>query len=188
MFNLLLVIAAIFCAFQVMRTGRLLNVTIWLAFTSALVAILIYSLGAPDVAVIELSVGAGLVTVLFVFAFSIVGEATLDEPTFIPRWLVWLLVMVIAFVLGWFVFPIPAVQTRLLQIPFGTMLWERRGLDVIAQVVLIFSGVMGLIGLLSETRLAARKPIPEMAGPQEHLGASADPSMSPSVQPEEVQE
>jgi len=40
-------------------------------------AVLIYLLGAPEVAVIELSVGSGLVTVLFVFAFSITGETTL---------------------------------------------------------------------------------------------------------------
>ena len=96
--------------------------------------------------------------------------------------------MVVAFVLGWFVFPIPAIQTRLLQIPFGTMLWERRGLDVIAQVVLIFSGVMGLIGLLSETRPAVRKPISQMAVQQENLGTSADPSIPSSTQPEEAQE
>ena len=85
MLNLVLVIAAIYCAYQVMNSPRLLNATIWLAFTSAMVAALIYSLGAPYVAVIELSVGAGLVTVLFVFAFSIVGEATIDEMTIITR-------------------------------------------------------------------------------------------------------
>ena len=60
--------------------------------------------------------------------------------------------------LGWFIFPLPAQGTSLLQIPFGRMLWERRGLDVIAQIVLIFSGVMGLIGLLSETKAPKTKP------------------------------
>jgi uncharacterized MnhB-related membrane protein len=154
MLDLILVIAVVYCAFQVMNSARLLNVTIWLAFTSALVAILIYRLGAPHVAVIELSVGAGLVTVLFVFAFSIVGEATFDERTLIPRPLVWLLIMVVAFVIGWFVFPLPETQTYQINIPFGQMLWKHRGLDVIAQMVLIFSGVMGLIGLLSEPKPA----------------------------------
>lgn len=156
MLDLILIIAVIYCAFQVMNSARLLNVTIWLAFTSALVAILIFRLGAPHVAVIELSVGAGLVTVLFVFAFSIVGEATFDESTLIPRPLVWLLIMVVAFVVGWYVFPLPETQSFLINIPFGRMLWEHRGLDVIAQMVLIFSGVMGLIGLLSEPKLAKR--------------------------------
>jgi len=47
---------------------------LWLAGVSALVSIMCYLLGAYAVAVIELSVGAGLVTVLFVFAISIAGE------------------------------------------------------------------------------------------------------------------
>lgn len=152
MLDLILVIAVIYCAFQVMNSAKLLNVTIWLAFTSALVAILIFRLGAPHVAVIELSVGAGLVTVLFVFAFSIVGEATFDETTLIPRPLVWFLILVVAFVIGWYVFPLPETLTFPITIPFGRMLWEQRGLDVIAQIVLIFSGVMGLIGLLAEPK------------------------------------
>jgi uncharacterized MnhB-related membrane protein len=162
MIDLILIIAVIYCAFQVMNSAKLLNVTIWLAFTSALVAILIYKLGAPHVAVIELSVGAGLVTVLFVFAFSIVGEATFDEQTLIPRPLVWLLILAVAFVIGWYVFPLPEAQSYLINIPFGRMLWDHRGLDVIAQMVLIFSGVMGLIGLLSESRPAKAGKVPRV--------------------------
>jgi len=164
MIDLILVVALIYCAFQVMNSAKLLNVTIWLAFTSAFVAMLIFRLGAPHVAVIELSVGAGLVTVLFVFAFSIVGEATFDESTLIPRPLVWLLIMVTAFVIGWYVFPLPETQEFLIKIPFGRMLWEHRGLDVIAQIVLIFSGVMGLIGLLSEPKQTKMKNEEQIPG------------------------
>jgi len=194
MLNLLLVIAALYCAFQVMNSPRLLNAAIWLAFTSALVSVLLYTLGAAEVAVIELSVGAGLVTVLFVFAFSIVGEATLDERTIIPRPLVWLLILVVAFVLGWFVFPLPSQGTSLLQIPFGRMLWAQRGFDVVAQIVLIFSGVMGLIGLLSETKPAPHRldadskasvaaPDPASIGLEEVPGNGASPSNTPDRAP-----
>jgi NADH:ubiquinone oxidoreductase subunit 6 (subunit J) len=133
-----------------MRSQRLLNVTIWLALTSAISSILIYSLGAPEVAVIELSVGAGLVTVLFVFAFSIVGEITFDEITIVPRLLVWGLVIAAALLIGWLVLPPPASKMPVEGITFGRTLWQERGLDVIAQIVLIFAGVMGLLGLLSE--------------------------------------
>jgi uncharacterized MnhB-related membrane protein len=147
---LLLAIAILYCAFRVMSAVRLLNAAIWLALTSALVSLLVYILGAPQVAVIELSVGAGLVTVLFVFAFSIVGEATVDTATLIPRPLVILLIAGLAFVLGWFIYPMPGPALNPVGISFGKMLWGSRGLDVIAQVVLIFSGVLGLIGLLSE--------------------------------------
>jgi hypothetical protein len=30
------------------------------------------------------------------------------------------------------------------------MLWQQRGLDVLVQIVLVFAGVMGLLGLLAE--------------------------------------
>jgi uncharacterized MnhB-related membrane protein len=194
MLHLLIVIAMLYCAYMVMNSRSLLNATIWLAFTSALTAVLIYLLGAPEVAVIELSVGAGLVTVLFVFAFSIVGEATVDEKTLIPRPLVWVLILAAAFVLGWFIFPLPELKTSLLQVPFGRMLWERRGLDVIAQVVLIFSGVMGLIGLLSDTRPPASIPaLQQLAGQSETHGdnrqpvAETDPTPETGIAPEEAQ-
>lgn len=157
MASIVLVAAALFCGFQVMRARRLLNVTIWLALTSATVAALLYLLGAPEVAVMELSVGAGLVTVLFVYAFSIVGEVTFDQSTRLPRPLIWGLSVAIAFLLGWFVLPL-APQPVAAGGSFAQMLWQQRGLDVIAQVILIFSGVMGLLGLLSETNTIGKRP------------------------------
>lgn len=173
MIFLLLVLSTLFCAFQVMRSARLLIATLWLALTSALVAVLIYMLGAPEVAVIELSVGAGLVTVLFVFAFSILGELTVDEITIVPRPLVWVLVLGIVLGLSWLILPtaaeaLPVTSETL----FADMLWQHRGLDVLAQMVLIFAGVMGLIGLLSETRPLANK---SSAAPTHNLQAQAIP-------------
>ena len=157
MVHLILVVAIIFSAYSAMRAAHLINVTIWLAVTSALTAVLLYLLGAPEVAVIELSVGAGLVTVLFVFAFSITGETTVDEKTLLPRWLVWVLVLAVVLVLGWLILPVRgepilAIRTGLpmaIEPDFGHMLWQQRGLDVVVQMVLIFAGVMGLLGLLS---------------------------------------
>jgi uncharacterized MnhB-related membrane protein len=156
MVELLLVIAAIFCAFQVMRSPRLLLSTLWLAITSALVALLIYQLGAPEVAVIELSVGAGLVTVLFVFAFSIIGEHTMDDISIVPRPLVWVLVLLVSFLLGWFALPLVDQSKVIINVAFARVMWDSRGLDVLAQMVLIFAGVMGLMGLLADVRTPAR--------------------------------
>ena len=51
-----------------------LGLTLWLAAVSALVGLLLYQLGAWEIAVIELSVGAGLVTVLMVFAITMIGD------------------------------------------------------------------------------------------------------------------
>lgn len=161
------VAAAVFCSYRVMRARRLMSVTIWLAVVSALIATLLYRLGAYEVAVMELSVGAGLVTVLFVFAFSIVGEETFDKTTIIPRPLAWLVTILLVLLLGWMVLPLTAKGPSL-EASFGAVLWEQRGLDVLVQVVFIFAGVMGLIGLLSEretpTQQAVHVPI-QVAAP-----------------------
>ena len=74
----LLVAGAVVCAFQALRASHLLPSAIWLAGVSALTAITLYTMGAHEIAVIELSVGAGLVTVLFVFAISIAGDDAMD--------------------------------------------------------------------------------------------------------------
>ncbi len=157
MLDWLLVGAGIICAYQVMRAKRLILSTIWLACTSALLATMLYRLGAPQVAVMELSVGAGLVTVLFVFAFSIIGEITQDPKSLVPRPLVWGLSLAMVLLMGWFILPLTDSRSPIAMDSFTTVLWDQRGLDVLAQIVLIFSGVIGLLGLLSEPGLKSSK-------------------------------
>ena len=157
MLDWLLVGAVIICAYQVMRAKRLILSTIWLACTSALLATMLYRLGAPQVAVMELSVGSGLVTVLFVFAFSIVGEITQDPNTIVPRPLVWGLSLAMVLLMGWFILPLTDSRSPIAMESFTTVLWDQRSLDVLAQIVLIFSGVIGLLGLLSEPGLKSSK-------------------------------
>jgi uncharacterized MnhB-related membrane protein len=186
-----IVAATVFCASRVMRARRLMAVTIWLAAVSALTATLLYTLGAHEVAVMELSVGAGLVTVLFVFAFSIVGEETFDKTTIIPRALAWLVVILLVLLLGWMALPLaPALtgaQAAGAQESFGSVLWEQRGLDVLIQVALIFAGVIGLIGLLSEKRAAVMAPVaaPTQTAPVSEAPAPFQPGLDRQA-PEEV--
>ena len=149
--NILILVGTIICAIQAIRSGRLLISALWLAGCSALVALLIYLLGAAEVAVIELSVGAGLVTVIFVFAINIAGEETLAIQKLIPQPVTWTLLALTFLLLAWLILPhlstvIPAVDN----LPFAKVVWESRSLDVLLQVVLIFSGVLGLLGLLAE--------------------------------------
>jgi uncharacterized MnhB-related membrane protein len=177
MVNLLLVLAAIYSAYRSMRSQRLLIVTLWLALTSALVSVLLFQLGAPEVAVIELSVGAGLVTVLFVFAFSIVGEDTFDELTIVPRPLVWALVLLVSFLLGWFVLPQSGEMRTAVELPLTRLLWEQRGLDVLAQIILIFAGVMGLLGLLNE-KPSHKEALAALQGEGQASGPSSTESVS----------
>jgi uncharacterized MnhB-related membrane protein len=135
--------------FMAVRSRRLLSSALWLAACSAFLAILLYRLGAYEVAVIELSVGAGLVTVLFVFAINIAGEESIGLPPVVGRGLAWLLCLAPLAAIGVLVLPGPAA-TPAAAATFVNVMWEQRALDVVVQVVLIYAGVLGLLGLLAE--------------------------------------
>jgi hypothetical protein len=97
-----------------------------------------------------LSVGAGLVTVLLVYAVSVVGDDAMDPPSVISKPLAFVIVGLTAVFLGWMAYPaIPAYFERG-PMNLAISLWQNRVLDVWIQIALIFSGVMGVLGLLSE--------------------------------------
>lgn len=150
-------LGAVVCAYRAIVAKRILSATIYLACVSALVSAVIYLLGAVQVAVMELSVGAGLVTVLLVYALSVVGDDALDPASVIPKPLAFGAVGMVVILLGLMVFP--AVQTSLDQgsTSLANVLWQNRVLDVWIQIALIFSGVMGVLGLLSEQTSSNKK-------------------------------
>jgi uncharacterized MnhB-related membrane protein len=163
MLQLFIGVVAIICAIMALQAKRLLVSALWLAAVSALVALLLYLLGAAGVAVIELSVGAGLVTVLFVFAINIAGEEVTDVRAIIPPPVAWALVLVTVVLLGWQVLPAGILDLPVSQTAFPDKLWEARGLDILVQIVLIFTGVLGVLGLLAENgskKSAHAHPVP----------------------------
>lgn len=153
MWQFLILVGMVLCAVKAIQTPKLINAALWLAGASALVSILIFLLGAPEIAVIELSVGAGLVTVLFVFAINITGEEPPMLAVAIPRPVSWGIVLFTAGMMIYLNLPainrvIPVVQ----EMDFAATLWQNRALDMVLQAVLIFCGVLGVLGLLSEGR------------------------------------
>jgi len=149
----LIMVVLLICAIQAVRSQRLLLSALWLAGASALAALMLYLLGAPEVAVIELSVGAGLVTVLFVFAINIAGEDAITSLPIIPKPLAWTLMLMAIILLIWMNLDLLGLDVTLKPPPgyhFNSVLWENRVLDVLLQMVIIFSGVLGLLGLLAE--------------------------------------
>jgi uncharacterized MnhB-related membrane protein len=157
--HMAVVVGLLVCAVQAVVAQRLLHSALWLAGTSALVALEMYLLGAPEVAVIELSVGAGLVTVLFVFAINIAGEEAMSALPVVPKPLAWVLVALFLLLFGWMCLEILSMQVPTLAPSyFKTVLWENRQLDVLLQIVLIFAGVLGVLGLLADTHPSAQTP------------------------------
>ena len=158
MATVIVVIGILVCAFMAMRSPRLLPAALWLAGTSALVAALVYLLGAPQIAVIELSVGAGLVTILFVFAINIAGDQPVQVRALVPRPVSLAAVVVAVALLAWFNLPGLGAQAAVADAtPFTKIFWEERSLDTLLQLVLIFAGVLGVLGLLAEGAPHTRK-------------------------------
>ena len=158
---LLLALVAVVFALQAIKTERLITSAMWLAGASALLATLFYLMGAPQVAVIELSVGAGLVTVLFAFAISIAGEELLDLRPTLPQTLSISLTLLALALMGAFSLPLQAGPAAATEPALTQVIWEQRGLDVLVQVVLIFAGVLGLLGLLAEAKAPLAYPVAE---------------------------
>jgi NADH:ubiquinone oxidoreductase subunit 6 (subunit J) len=154
MLMLLLLLLSIAFSIGAIRARHLLTSAIWLAGVSALVSIVFYLFEARQVAVIELSVGAGLVTILFIFAISIAGDDPIEKRTVIPWPMLIGLSILFVLLLGWYILP-PAFQPiseNEIGGGLNDMVWNQRGLDILVQVVLIFSGVLGLLGLLAEAK------------------------------------
>ena len=152
----LVLASMLLCAVQAIRSERLLVSALWLAGCSALLGVALALLGAPEVGVIELSVGAGLVTVIFVFAISIAGEEPAAYRSVVPRSLAWVLMTLFFLLLVLLVVPrlvAPALAPQSQSVVRAV--WEMRALDTLLQVTLIFCGVLGSLGLLAEPRAAA---------------------------------
>lgn len=156
MTTLLLMIGIVLAAIQAIRSHKLLTAAIWLAGVSAMLSILLYQLGAREVAVIELSVGAGLVTILFVFAIAIAGDEAMRSRALVPRLLALALVLVLVGVLGWFTTPTLPTTTATTSRTFAAVMWQERGLDVLVQMVLIFAAVLGVVHLLGSPQATQR--------------------------------
>lgn len=179
MISIVLVVCSLICALLAVHARRLLTAALWLAAVSALVSVLLYQLGAAEVAVIELSVGAGLVTILFVFAISVVGSGKINQAAIVPPLLAVVLMLSAAGMLAWLTYPWTALAPAApaAEPAFRTMLWDVRGLDVILQIGLIFGAVMCILGLIGER-------IPETVAVQQpaRSGQSPDGALEPTLE------
>ncbi len=158
MIDFLIAAGILACALLAVRENKLLVSALWLALTSALTAWFMYRLGAAEVAVVELSVGAGLVTVLFVFAINITAGESLASQVPLPRPLAWVAVVITGLLLAWMILPALQLerfvavlgQPNGLSDTFRSVIWQERSVDTILQVVLIFSAVLAVMGLIGK--------------------------------------
>ncbi len=173
---IVLTLAMLACAFMAFRARQLIVSALWLAGCSAVLAVLMYLLGAVQVAVIELSVGAGLVTVLFVFAISIAGDETIEIKSIIPRPIALIISLVSIVLLGFMTVSSLTSLPATTEPSFSDMLWQQRGLDMLVQSGLLFAAVIGMLGLLSE----AKVPIKEKKAVPAKEPRASQPAVKPA--------
>ncbi len=129
----------------------LLRSAISLAAASLLLGIVFFRMGAPYAAVFEISVVAGLITVLFVLTIALtkagdeVRESRIANVVF-P--LVFVAFVVIdALVMKSLLGKVPALAAGAETGSFGEVLWRGRTFDLVGQIAVILAGVFAVLAL-----------------------------------------
>lgn len=155
---------AILCAIQALRSPQLAFSAIWLGGLSVITAIVIYRLGAWQVAVMELSIGSGLVMILLVLAISYLGDSTgaiLPQTTRrVKRWMAGLL-GISGLVGGYFLHtPLAAfeINTHTTTLNF---FGQNRWFDMLGLLALLGAGSLSLISLLRASQHLHPQPSPQ---------------------------
>ena len=134
------------CVFQ-----DLLYVAVSLAAGSAILAIVLFHFGANIAGVFELSVCAGLITVLFIATVSLTKDSDMKVETRLPTYFIPLFVLIFigidVFVMQWLARSVVTATAPQQPGTFQQVFWGTRSSDILGQVALILAGVFGILSL-----------------------------------------
>jgi NADH-quinone oxidoreductase subunit J len=155
--NIIILSALVLASLWTVMTRSLLRSAIGLALTSAILTIMMFRLNSPLAAVFELSVCAGLIPVLFISTISLTYPQTKIEMLQHMRerlarfWFLPLIIIVLTVVL---------VMTKIkssITLPAAEnlkdvriVMWNFRQLDIMGQVIILLTGVFGVVVLFKE--------------------------------------
>jgi len=136
-------------------TSHLLKSAIGLAVTSIMLTLLLFHLKATLAGVFELSVCAGLITVIFISAISLTKPVAETEARKMKmkRLQRFIFLPVLLFIAGWL------LSSRMIHLtnPAHTVadaaatvqqaLWSGRRFDLVGQILIILAGVFGIVVL-----------------------------------------
>ncbi|MEW6687275.1 MAG: NADH-quinone oxidoreductase subunit J [Candidatus Edwardsbacteria bacterium] len=135
----------------------LLRAAISLAVASVFLAILFFRMEASYAGVFELSVVAGLITVLFISTIAMTKQEEgqkVKEPK--AAFIVFPVVLVLFLLVDILVMkkllqrPVASLSGTVDEGALGMTLWQKRGIDLLGQIAVIFAGVFGVLALFRE--------------------------------------
>jgi NADH-quinone oxidoreductase subunit J len=153
-YHTLLFAMAVGFALWAVMAKKLLTSAIMLALLSVTVSMIFFNFGAPWAGVFELSVCAGLITVLFIGAVSLIRTEDEDRPENRARFYALPLAAAIFAIAAWFY--LPAFFEEMAGWKrmgtgggaIGLALWDMRRPDLLGQVLMLAAGVFMIKSIL----------------------------------------
>ncbi len=155
-----LLILLILAALMVVFSSRLLIAAISLAVTSIMVTLLMFWLNSPIAAVFELSICAGLITVIFITTISFVKPVEQEDlvenrKRRIKKYVALPVILIIvwfavSFLIKPLVLALPAIAP---ETNVANVLWNLRQVDLLGQAIILLVGVFGIVVLFKEGQI-----------------------------------
>jgi len=158
MLEIVILILLILAGLWAVMAPNLLKAAIGLAVASAILAIIMFNLNATLAAVFELSVCAGLITVVFISVISLTRQPSdreMSSKKILKRFAFLPLVMLLAALGLAMLMSKPDFNLVMAQSPSEDMrlvLWGQRQMDLLGQVVVLLTAVFGVVVLFKERK------------------------------------
>jgi NADH:ubiquinone oxidoreductase subunit 6 (subunit J) len=148
--TLLLVGLVVFSVLAILLKD-LLKSAIALAVASLLLGIVFFRMNAPYAGVFEISVVAGLITVLFILTIALTKAGDEVRESKLVNWVFPVVfvafVIIDALVMKALLGRVPALAAGPEAGSFGDVLWKGRTLDLVGQIAVILAGVFAVLAL-----------------------------------------
>ncbi|MGD1048653.1 MAG: hypothetical protein ABR899_07895 [Candidatus Krumholzibacteriaceae bacterium] len=158
--TIILLAALLVAGVATVMISDLLLAAIGLAVSSAILTLILFHLGGPLAAVFELSVCAGLITVVFIATISLTRADSCEDERWdrlriLKRFVFLPLVLAI---IGWRL-AVSGIHAERIAAPLSgevegvrQALWSMRRLDLLGQILIILAGVFGVVVLFKGKR------------------------------------
>lgn len=155
---IILLVMLVLSALWAVMTSLLLRAAIALALTSVVLSVIFFQMGAPLAAVFELSVCAGLISVVFISVISLTHRLPLKEylerrkDRILRFWFLPLILVVAGIVLYVVRRPAHILLSAAAQPDVRVLMWHMRGFDLFGQIIVLLAGAFGILILFRESK------------------------------------